>query len=91
MHDEIKVLEHALIDGSGAKASTDEENRLLGRVKTLSLDGVFARYCGVEQCLADRISCEDKLFCREETLHAFIGYTDLLCFLGQQLVGDARV
>ena len=88
---EVKVLEHALVDRSGTQTSANEQDGLLGRVERLSLDGLFARYRGIKQCLTDRISCEDDLLCREETLHALVGYTDLLCFLGQQLVSDTSV
>ena len=88
---QVEVLQHALVDGAGAKATTYQQNGFLGRIETKGLDGILARNLCVEQSLTYGISCKDNLVGREETLHSLVSHTDLGGFLGQQLVGNTCV
>ena len=85
------MAEHALVDGTGTQTAAYEQDGLLFRVKAETADSVLTGDGGVEECLAHGVACEDDLLSREEPFHTFVGHTDFLRFLGQQLVGDTRI
>ena len=85
------MLHDGTVDCPCAEAASDEENRLSLRVQSEALACLSCREWSREDVLADRIACQDNLPGREETVHAFVGYTDFLHTFRQQLVGDTGV
>ena len=77
------MLKDTLIDGPGTQTAAYEQDCFLAWVETETLNGFLFRYGGVESCLTNRVSCQNNLVGREETLHALVCHAYLLGLFGE--------
>ena len=89
--DIIQVLHHAFVDRPGTKRTTYYQNGLFLRVESETLNGFCLGHLVFQQGLTYRIARHDDFFGREETLHPFVGNTNLISLFSQQFVGHASI
>ena len=89
--DIIQVLHHAFVDRPGTKRTTYNQNGLLLRIESETLNGFCLGHLVLQQSLTYRIASHDDFLGREETLHSFVGNTNLISLFCQQFVGHTCI